>query len=43
MNEMQIFNNPEFGDIRIIVIDNEPWFVGKDVAAASLQAEENRI
>lgn len=31
---MQIFNNPEFGDIRIIVIDNEPWFVGKDVAAA---------
>lgn len=33
MNEIQIFNNPEFGDIRTVVIDNEPWFVGKDVAA----------
>lgn len=34
MNDIQIFNNPEFGDIRIVIIDNEPWFVGKDVAAA---------
>lgn len=34
MNDMQIFNNPEFGDIRIIVINDEPWFVGKDVASA---------
>ncbi len=33
MNEMQIFNNPEFGDIRVIEIDGEPWMVGKDVAA----------
>lgn len=32
MNDIQIFNNPEFGDIRTVVIDNEPWFVGKDVA-----------
>ena len=32
MNNIQIFNNPEFGDIRTVVIDNEPWFVGKDVA-----------
>lgn len=32
MNEMQIFNNAEFGKIRTVIIDNEPWFVGKDVA-----------
>lgn len=32
MNELQIFNNPEFGKIRAIEIDGEPWFVGKDVA-----------
>lgn len=34
MNELQIFNNEEFGNIRSLVIDNEPWFVGKDVAEA---------
>lgn len=34
MKELQIFNNPEFGEIRTIEIDGEPWFVGKDVAAA---------
>lgn len=34
MNELQVFNNAEFGEIRTIVIDNEPWFVGKDVAEA---------
>ena len=34
MRELQIFENAEFGKIRTIVIDNEPWFVGKDVAAA---------
>lgn len=34
MNELQIFNNPEFGDIRTVEIDGEPWLVGKDVAQA---------
>lgn len=34
MNDIQIFNNPEFGQIRTIDHDGEPWFVGKDVAAA---------
>ena len=34
MNELIIFNNEEFGEIRTITIDGEPWFVGKDVAAA---------
>lgn len=32
MNELQIFNNPEFGSIRTVETDGEPWFVGKDVA-----------
>lgn len=31
MNELQIFNSTEFGEVRTIVIDNEVWFVGKDV------------
>lgn len=34
MNSLQIFNSEEFGDIRTVTIDNEPWFVGKDVATA---------
>lgn len=32
MNELQIFNSEEFGEIRTVTIDGEPWFVGKDVA-----------
>ena len=32
MNNLQIFSNEEFGAVRTMVIDNEPWFVGKDVA-----------
>lgn len=32
MNEIQIFNNEEFGEIRTVEIGGEPWFVGKDVA-----------
>lgn len=34
MNEVQIFENEEFGKVRTVTIDNEPWFVGKDVAEA---------
>lgn len=34
MNELQIFNSEEFGDIRTVTIDEEVWFVGKDVAEA---------
>lgn len=34
MTDLQIFKNPEFGAIRTIEKDGEPWFVGKDVAAA---------
>ena len=32
MNELIIFENPDFGQIRTVAIDGEPWFVGKDVA-----------
>lgn len=32
MNEMMVFNNPEFGSVRTVCIDGEPWLVGKDVA-----------
>lgn len=34
MNELQTFNSLEFGQIRMILRDNEPWFVGKDIATA---------
>lgn len=34
MNETQIFNNEEFGQIRIVTISGEPWIVGKDAAVA---------
>ena len=34
MNDLQIFQSEEFGTIRTVTIDNEPWFVGKDVAVA---------
>lgn len=32
MNNLQIFNSPDFGQIRTIQKNGEPWFVGKDVA-----------
>lgn len=32
MNDLKIFNNPEFGEVRMVMMDGEPWFVGKDVA-----------
>ena len=44
MNQLKIFNNEEFGKIRTVTIDNEPWFVGKDVATALGYAKpENAI
>ena len=32
MNELKIFENPEFGAIRTVEINGDPWLVGKDVA-----------
>lgn len=34
MTALQVFQNPDFGEIRTTVLDNAPWFVGKDVAKA---------
>ena len=34
MNELTVFSNTEFGEIRTMMIDGEPWFVGRDVAIA---------
>jgi prophage antirepressor-like protein len=34
MNELQIFNSPEFGQVRTVQLNNETYFVGKDVAEA---------
>lgn len=34
MQELKIFENPAFGQVRIVEREGEPWFVGKDVAAA---------
>lgn len=34
MNDLAIFENPEFGHIRGMKIEGEPWFVGKDIAEA---------
>lgn len=33
-NELKIFENPEFGSIRTLKINGEPWFVGKDIATS---------
>lgn len=33
-NQIQVFENTEFGRVRVVTIDGEPWFVGKDVALA---------
>ena len=42
--DIQIFSNDQFGQLRTIVIDNEPWFVGKDVAdALGYSAARNAI
>ena len=44
MNDLQIFKNEEFGEIRTIDINGEPYFVGKDIAAAlGYAAERNAI
>lgn len=34
MNELTVFQNPDFGAVRSLTMDGDPWFVGKDVASA---------
>ena len=33
-NAVQVFNNDEFGSVRTVMINGEPWFVGKDACNA---------
>lgn len=42
MNELKIFENQEFGRVRTVTINDEPWFVGKDVCAAFGDADHKR-
>lgn len=42
MNELRIFENAEFGQIRTVQLNNECWFVGKDVCSAFGDSNHNR-
>lgn len=42
MNDIQIFNNEQFGQVRVITKDGEPWFVGKDVSEILGYLEPNK-
>ena len=42
MSDIQIFNNEQFGQVRVITKDNEPWFVGKDVSEILGYLEPNK-
>lgn len=42
MNELKIFKNEEFGEVRTMLINGEPYFVGKDVASVLLFQHQKR-
>ncbi|WP_394857118.1 BRO-N domain-containing protein [Clostridium paraputrificum] len=42
MNDIQIFSNEQFGQVRVITKDNEPWFVGKNVSEILGYLEPNK-
>lgn len=42
MNDIVKFTSEQFGEIRTVVIDDEPWFVGKDVCKAFGDTNHNR-
>lgn len=33
-NNILVFNNDQFGQIRTVLINNDPWFIGRDAAVA---------
>lgn len=43
MNELQIFHNDTFGEVRTITRDGEPWFVAADVCAYFGVTNRNRL
>ena len=42
MNELQVFENNQFGQVRAIMKDGEPWFVAKDVCQVFGDTNHNR-
>lgn len=42
MSKLKIFNNEKFGNLRVVEIGNDVWFVGKDVAEALGYAEPHK-
>lgn len=42
MNELQIFKSEQFGEIRTVIKDNEPWFIAADVCRA-LEINNSRM
>lgn len=42
MNEIQVFSNEKFGQVRGLMIGNEPWLVGKDVALGLLYSNPQK-
>lgn len=42
MNNIEIFRNEQFGEVRVMIIDNEPWFVGKDIAGVLGYSDANK-
>lgn len=42
MNDLQVFSNPEFGQVRSMMIEDAPWFVGRDVATAMGYADAKK-
>ena len=43
MNEVQLFNSDVFGSLRVITIEDEPWFVGNDVATILGYRDVNQV
>lgn len=41
-NEIKVFDNAEFGEVRTVVVDGEPWFVGKDICLNFGDTNHNR-
>lgn len=40
--ELQIFKNEQFGEVQLLEINNEPWFVGKEIAEILAYKEPNK-
>ena len=34
MDKVSVFESSDFGEIRVMVINDQPWFVGSDIASA---------